>query len=271
MVFYRIVIILFFILFSTNVKGQQPLKIISLAPIITKMIYLLDEENNLAGCTNYCDIAVKDHKNIVANDMEVNVEKILILQPDIVITTNLTKPTVINEIKKVGIKVKVYAIPDSYSDLSNIFVDMAKLLNKNSLAMDIIYKQQQRLDLIMKKIPGGKKVKIFFEIGTKPLFTVIPHTFMDDYIKYAGGVNIAGDLKNGLISKESVLTRNPDVIFIVTMGILTDEEISMWKNYHFLNAAKFNRVFSIDADKTCSPDPVTFVDVVDQMVKLIYK
>jgi iron complex transport system substrate-binding protein len=216
-------------------------------------------------------MAVNDHKTIVATNMEVNVEKILLLKPDIIITTSLTKPSAIEQLQHLGLKVIVYKLPNSYIDLCKVFTDVSVLLNKQTPALNIIDKQNLRLSQLKKSFPKNKKTKVFFEIGAKPLFTAIPNTFMDDYIKYAGGINIASDLKNGQITKESVLIRNPDVIFIVSMGILTTEEKSMWSSYSNLNAAKQSKIFFIDANNSCSPDPVLFVDVVEQMVNNMYK
>ena len=64
------------------------------------------------------------------------------------------------------------------------------------------------------------------------------NTFMNDFITFAGGENIASDLTRGTITRESVLLRNPDVIVIVTMGILAEEEKDRWASSKQLNAAK---------------------------------
>ncbi len=267
----KLLFILFLILLELKINAQTSLRFVSLAPLLTKMMYLLESGNNLVGCTNYCDLAIKDHKTIVVTDMEVNIEKILILKPDIVVTTSLTKPSIIEQLQHVGLKVVVYNLPNSYNELCKVFADISELLDKHPLALGIVEKQKLRLKILQQSIPENKKPKIFFEIGAKPLFSAIPNTFMDDYIKYSGGINITSDLKNGLITKESVLIRNPDVIFIITMGILTSEEKTTWSSYPNLNAAKQRKIFFIDANNSCSPDPVTFVDVVEQMIKNIYK
>jgi iron complex transport system substrate-binding protein len=112
---------------------------------------------------------------------------------------------------------------------------------------------------------------VFFELGAKPIFTVIPNTFMDDYISFAGGENIASDLKSGTITRESVLARNPDVIFIVTMGIVGTDEKSTWGKYKDISASKAGKIFIVDSNKACSPNPVIFVDVVEQIITLMYK
>jgi iron complex transport system substrate-binding protein len=94
---------------------------------------------------------------------------------------------------------------------------------------------------------------------------------MEDFIQFAGGKNIASELKLGSVTREYVLKQNPDIIFIVTMGIVAEEERETWLNYPSLSASKSKRVFILDADKTCSPTPVLFVDALEEMIRLTYK
>lgn len=251
--------------------SQSPQRIVSLAPSLTKMVYLLGLQHQLVGCTSYCEEAVKDKKSIVASAVEVNVEKVFLLKPDLVIATSLTKPATIEAFDKVGIKVNTFPMPKSYTEICSQFVEIANLTGKKALATSIVEKQQLRLKLIKQSILKGKKPKVFFEIGAKPLYTVIPNTFMNDYISYSGGENIASDLKSGTISRETVLIRNPDIIFIVTMGIVGTEEKQTWDNYPNINASKNGKVFIIDSYKACSPNPVSFVDIVEQLVTTMYK
>jgi len=272
--FYRLYILLFFILFAVKSAcgySQSPQKIVSLAPYLTNMLYLLDNRDQLVGCTSYCEEAIKDNKSIVATAMEVNVERVFLLKPDFVVTTDLTKPSIIDALEKIGIKVYVFPTPKSYIGICSQLVEIARLTGKQALAEAIIEKQQLRLSQIKKSIPKGKKPKVFFEIGTKPLFAVIPNTFMDDFITYAGGENIASDLKSGTISRESVLMRNPEVIFVVTMGMVGEEEKLTWISYQNISASRNRKVFIVDSNKACSPNPVSFVDIVEQLVTMMYK
>ncbi len=266
----KVLVLIFGVIQFSQGFSQSSQRIVSLAPMITKMIYRMEAKDQLVGCTNYCELAIKDHKTVVSTGMEVNIEKILLLKPDIVITTTLTNQSTIEELKKVGLKVNVCNIPNSYTELCDLFIELSKLTGKYTLASGIIEKQQRRLFLLNQKIPKMKKLRVLFEIGTKPLFAVIPNTFMNDYILYAGCENIASDLKSGLISKESVLLRNPDIILIVTMGILAAEEKTMWNQYPNLNASKNGKIFLIDSDNSCSPDPVIFVDTVEQIITMVY-
>jgi iron complex transport system substrate-binding protein len=149
-------------------------------------------------------------------------------------------------------------------------MEIGKLTGKQKLAQDIANKQQQRLVNIKQKIPKGAHPKIFMEIGAKPIFTVLPNTFMDDFITCCGGQNIASDLTMGTITRESVLLRNPDVIIIVSMGVTATEEKTNWAEYKNLSATKKGKIFMVDSNQCCVPTPTDFADVVELLIKLIY-
>lgn len=253
-----------------SVNGQSYNRIVSLSRVITQDIYLLGAKDKLVGCTSYCDMAISDKKEVIATAVEVNVEKIIMLKPDLVIATTITKSETIETLKKVGIRVVAFPTTRSYNDICQNFRQIAEYTGKKDVAENVINNQKHRLDSIISLTPKIQKPKVFFEIGTKPIFTVMPNTFMDDFITFAGGINVASDLTRGTITRESVLLRNPDVIIIVTMGILADEEKASWLSCKELNAAKNKKIFIIDSDKACSPTPVTFIDVVDELIKLIY-
>jgi ABC-type Fe3+-hydroxamate transport system substrate-binding protein len=254
-----------------QVFSQSAQRIVSLAPSLTNMLYLLNAGDRIVGCTSYCKEAVKENKEIVASAIEVNVEKVLVLKPDWVVATTITKPNTIETLKTMGINVLVLSTPKSYNDICNQLLTLAKPIGKEFMAQAIITKQQERLKELAQKVPSGQKPKVFFEIGAQPLFTVIPNTFMDDYITFFGGINIASGLTRGTITRENVLLKDPDVIVVVTMGVVGEEEKETWAAYPNLSAAKTGKIFIIGSDKACSPNPVTFVDVVEQLIKLMYQ
>jgi ABC-type Fe3+-hydroxamate transport system, periplasmic component len=94
---------------------------------------------------------------------------------------------------------------------------------------------------------------------------------MNDFITKAGGVNIATDITTGTITRENVLLKNPDAIVIVTMGIVGIEEKATWEKYTTLTATKNGKIFTVDPYKSCGPNPVTFVDVVEELITKLYK
>jgi ABC-type Fe3+-hydroxamate transport system substrate-binding protein len=259
------------LILSLLVQAQEARRIISLVPWMTKSLYLMGEQKRLVGCTNYCPVEVTDKILVVATSVNVNIEKILMLRPDLVLASSLIKPEILDNIRKLGIKVENMSYPGSFDEICTDFVRIGQLVGQTEKAKNIVKQQHDRMAKIRAKVPAGKHPKMFVQIGANPLFCAVPQTFMNDFITFAGGTNIASGLKIGSVTREYVLKQNPDIIFIVTMGIVAEEERDTWKNYPVLSAAKNKRIFILDADKTCSPTPVLFVDALEEIVHLSYK
>jgi len=258
---------------SDNNKNviKNGIRIVSLAPSITKELESLNMTENIVGATSYCDISKKNKELIVGTATEVNIEKILLLKPDIVIASGLTKQTTINTLKNNGIAVHFIKKMQSFDDICNQAIELGKLVGNADLAISIVNRSRHKVDSMQSLIPSGhNKLKVFFQIGAKPIFTVIPNTFMNDYIIFSGCENLAADMKRGTITRESVLRRNPDVIFIVTMGIVGDEEVKTWESYTELNAVKSKKIFIIDSNIACTPTVLSFTETLEQVIKIIY-
>ena len=252
-------------------SAQEAKRIVSLVPWMTKSLYLMGEQNRLVGCTSYCPVEATDKIPIVASAVNVSIEKTLILKPDLIIASSLIKPETIDNLKKLNLWVEYMPYPKSFDEICTDFIWLGELVGQGAKARTIVSQQKERLAKLKAGIPSGQNRKIFIQIGAKPLFCAIPNTFMDDFIRFSGGINIAAELRTGNITREYVLKQNPDIIFIVTMGMVAEEERDTWLKYPSLSASKNKRIFILDSNKTCSPTPILFVDALDEMIKLIYQ
>lgn len=252
-------------------SAQVPQRIVSLVPSISKQLFDLDLQNRIVGCTSYCKAKDQKGVEIVASAIQVNIEKTLMLKPDLVIISSLTNPKTVDTFKKMGLKTLYFSSPKSFDDLCNQFIRLATVCGKKEKAEQMVFEQKKRLKQIISQIPKSENPIIFIQIGSNPLWTVIDDSFMGDYIRLLGGVNLAAGLKSGSINRESVLLKNPDIIFITSMGVATEREKQIWLNYKSLNAVKNNKIFILDADKANAPTIIEFVDVLDEMKKDIYQ
>lgn len=259
--YFSILLFFFFLLFSVN--SAYATRIVSLASSLTKNVQYLGAENELVGRTSFC----KTSRNIpiVASAVKVNIEKVVALKPDLVLASSLTQPETLAALKKMGIKVVLFQSPKSYGELCEQFLNLGKMIGREEQARKVLASTNQKVNLLKAKAQSNKRV--FIELGANPLFAVIPNTFMDDYIRFAGAKNIAQGMKTGSITREAVLVRNPEAIFIVTMGILAEQEKKQWEKYSTLAATKNKKIFVVDSDKACTPTPVTFVETLEAIVK----
>jgi len=266
-------VIIFFILLGTSrLDAEEYKRIISLGPGITESIYLLGSQERLVGVTTYCIRPPEaQKKEKVGSVIEVNLEKVFSLSPDLVLATSLTDRRVIDRLRGLGIKVEEIPLARDFSELCNNFLRLGRLLGKEKEALAIVTRAKEEISSIRKSIKDLPPKKVFIQVGSKPLFTMTGDTFVNDLIELAGGVNIARDSKTGLWSREMVVNIDPDVILITTMGVDAEAEIKEWSRFKNLKAVREGRIYTIDSYMIGSPTPLSFVEALKELVRILHE
>jgi len=248
-----------------------PQRIISLGPAITEELYLLGVENRIVGVSTYCHRPqdARDREK-VGTVIKADLEKIMSLKPDLVVATSLMDAEQVEKLQNLGLKVIRFPPVKNFDQICEQFLELGRLVGGEKEAEEIIQQVKLKVDVIEKKVENLPEKRVFVQIGAKPLFTVTKDSFINDFIKLAGGTNIVQDSTTGLYSREKVLEENPDCIIIVTMGIVGEEERKTWQKFKTLNAVKNNRIYIIDSYKLCSPTPVSFVEVLEEIIQILH-
>ena len=252
-------------------KEDYPQRIISLGPAITEELYLLGADDQLVGCTVYCqrpEEAKKKEK--IGTVIEVNLEKIIALQPDVVLAASLTSPKAKEKLKNLGIKVIEFPDARNFSEICSSFLELGRIVGREKEAEEIIKIARNKVSALTAKLHGLPKPRVFIQVGAKPLVTVTEDSFVNDFIEFSGGINIAKGIMYPRYSREKVLESNPEVIFIVTMGINGEKEKEIWQGYGALRAARDNRIYILDSYWLCSPTPVSFVEALETIAGLLH-
>jgi ABC-type Fe3+-hydroxamate transport system substrate-binding protein len=249
--------------------SQEVKRVISLAPSITENIYLIGAQDELVGCTSYCIQAIADGVEQVGSTVDINVEKILLLKPDLVLTMEMTKAQDIAALRKLGIKVEVIKTPVNFEEICEQTQLIGALLGVKNSAQKILSETKNEVDSLKQICMNIPKKKIFFQIGADPVFTVLPNTFMNDFITFCNGENIASNMTKGTMTRESVIAKNPDIIIIATMGGFGVQEKKKWDSYSGLKAAEQKKIFLIDSETSCSPTPDNFAKAFADVVGFI--
>ena len=254
---------------SPKIVVNNNLRIISLVPSITKEIVQLGLKDNIVGATSYCEISKTNKDLIVGSAIEINEEKIMLLKPDIVFASSLVKEKSLAILRNNGIRVEFMKRASSFDDLCAQFVKLSQILDKPKQAAKYVTNAQHTLDSLIAIVPKNtKKPTIFFQLGASPIAAVIPNSFMNDFITLAGGINIFEDLNHIIVNRESVILRNPDYIFITSMGIVGLQEKEVWKTYNTLNAAKNNNIYIVAT--ATSPTVNDFIMNFEYIINRIY-
>jgi iron complex transport system substrate-binding protein len=237
-----------------------PKRIVTLAPSITEIVYFLGMGERVVGVTKYSsyppDAASKPK---VGSYVDVNVEQIVSLSPDLVIgTADGNRPAVVEMLEKAGIPVFVVH-PRNLRQVIQTIVDIGEVCGVADRARALAGELSARVDSIAAKTAGLERPLVFLQVNPKPIMTVNGTTYSSDLIRLAGGRNMADDesIAYPRISLEEVIRRKPDVIVVSSMerGGEFEEIRRQWLKLDIVPAARNGRVHLVDSDLIDRPSP----------------
>jgi len=175
--------VFFFILFAWTVSAGT-VRIVSLSPSVTELVCHLGGEENLVGRSSACDCPRSVLRLPVAGDFaRPDIEKLLSLRPDAVITCDLIVPAAANALVRHG--VKVYFLPcRSVSQYREACTVIGKLIGREKQARAEI----GRIDSFVSSCAKWKKLdrKVLCLIWLKPPIAAGENTFLAELVTLAG-------------------------------------------------------------------------------------
>lgn len=258
------IILMFFIVNcgSSFASEKKDLKVVSLAPSTTEVLFALGLDEEIVGVSLFCNYPEEARqKEKIGTFSQPNIEKILSLKPDIIFCTGLEQASVIGKLKQLGLRLYV-SDPSSVEELFDSIREMGELIGKEKNADILIDKMKKDLETVrskVKSIPEADRVKVFVEFWNDPLMSAGRDSFIDELIALAGGINIAHDTERAYsyISPEQVIKRDPDCIVLAYM--VNEDAASAIKErlgWREISAVKNNRIYSdINPDILLRPGP----------------
>ncbi len=261
---FGICLIISFALFA---QDSTPQKIISLGPAITRQLSILKAEDDIVGVTTYCEIKGKE---IIGTVTDANIEKILLLKPDVVLATRLTNIRTIQKLENLNVKVEIFDEVKSFKQLCKQFLRLARIVGKEKIAGEIVSDVKEKVLGISLRSENLPRKKIIVQIGANPLWVATKDSLINDFIEMAGGINAGPEGETGLVSREYIVRQNPDVIIIIDMGIPAEEEKANWLKLENIKAVIEKRIHIIDSYGICSPTPLSFVETLKELSVILH-
>lgn len=256
------------------VLDRPPDRIVSLAPSLTEILYSLGLGDKVAGVTRFSYYPPEAlQKPRVGSYIDLNVEKIISLSPDIVLSTvDGNQPAVIDLLEQAGIPVFVVN-PRDVASVMDTIVDIGAVCGIPERAGRLSRELEQRVEHVRAKVRFRESPLVFLQINLRPIMTVNKNTFHQDLIHLAGGRNMSRDepITYPRISREEVIRKKPDVIIISSMerGGRFEKARQEWLQWTSIPAVQNGRVHLIDSDLIDRPSP-RIVDGLEALARIIH-
>lgn len=253
---------------------SQPMRIISLAPNITEILYALDLGERIVGVSRYCNYppeAMKKEK--VGGYINPSLEKILSLKPDLVIGTadGELKPFVH---KMAALGIPVYIInPTHIDEVARSIGHIGRLTGATDSANRLQASMKQRVQMVQEAVKGRPRPRVLHVLSFEPLMSSGKGSWVHDLIERAGGQNVIEGLKerHPRISMEEVIRKDPQVILLTGM-VLKDpltEQQKWWERWKQISAVRMGRIHNIEADLILRPSP-RIVEGLEAVARVIH-
>jgi iron complex transport system substrate-binding protein len=254
-----------------------PQRIVSLAPSNTEILFALGLDDKIAGVTDYCDYPEKAKlKPRVAGYLTPDIEKLVTIAPDLILAELIHEKTVLPSLEKLGLTVIVLSA-SSVDEIINNITLVGQVTGSSAAAAQLTLKLAGRVKTITSKtalLPPGSRPRVMYVIWHDPIWTMGGKSYIDDLITMAGGVNIfsADFEKSGIVSPESIVSKNPQVLIVTGMAASADATASSLIKMDWMQATdaiKNNRVYKLsDANLVERPGP-RVIDGLEEVAGLL--
>jgi iron complex transport system substrate-binding protein len=259
---------------SEHASIKTPVRIVSLSPAITELLFALGLGEHVVGVTSVCDRpseALKRQR--VGGMVNPSLESILALKPDIVVMIKEGNPkAVADRLRKLGIRIHVFSAR-RLAEIPPAIREMGNALGTRNQAGNLASKIESAIGeaAMFSKASKGQARKALFVISPSPLIVVGPGTIMDDAMALCGLENIAADAKTAYpeFSLETVIKRQPDIIFIGSAKGMKNEAEGLIKRLNMVKAVRSGHVFYA-GDALYRPGP-RITDGISELVKYSLK
>ncbi|MFC1972170.1 ABC transporter substrate-binding protein [Chloroflexota bacterium] len=169
---------------------KLPQRIISLAPSNTEILFALGLEDRVVGVTQYCNYpeAAKT-KPRVAGYSTPSLEKVISLEPDLILADAIHEKTVLPTLEKHELTVIVMAAKSIDTVLDDITL-VGKVTGKSKAAAQLVDGLNARISAVTAKtqsLTSKERPRILHILWHNPIWTMGSETFIDDLLQKAGG------------------------------------------------------------------------------------
>ncbi|MBP5341990.1 MAG: ABC transporter substrate-binding protein [Bacteroidales bacterium] len=200
----------------TVVVPANPKRVVSLSPAVTEIIYALGAEDLLVGRTDFCTYPPEAEQiPSIGGISNLNIEKILSLNPDLVISGSMVGKKMTDQMDAMGTPMVCVIEKPKFEALYDNIAAIGKLINRTSAADSLNELLRNRIDNLSTYQPINVSTAYYVVgFGAGGNFTAGGNTFINDIIRMAGGRNIAEDVEGWSYSLEALVKADPDYIIV---------------------------------------------------------
>ena len=253
-----------------------PARIVCLTEETVETLYLLGAQDRIVGISGYVvrPPQARREKPPVSAFTTANIDKILALQPDLVLAFSDLQADIVADLVRRGVAVHVFN-QRSVAGILDMIRTLGALVGAAERADQLAASYEKRLADIAAISRPSPKPKVYFEEWDDPLISGIG--WVSELIEIAGGEDILPKLrfqqaaKDRTILPDVVRTAAPDVILASWCGKkVVPDKIRKRPGWSEIPAVRNDRIIEIKSPLILQPGPAALTDGLDAIVAALW-
>jgi iron complex transport system substrate-binding protein len=251
-------------------------RIVCLTEETVETLYLLGEERRIVGVSGYAvrPPRVRREKPRVSAFISADFEKILALEPDLVLTFSDLQADIAAELIRRNVTVHAFNQRDVAGILMMIRT-LGALVGASDKADGLATSLQQRLSKTRERAAnGGRRPRVYFEEWDEPMISGI--RWVSELIETAGGIDVFAELahqknaKDRIVAADTVVAAQPDIILGSWCGKkFVPAKVSARPGFAGVPAVRNGWLREIKSPLILQPGPAALTDGLDAMSAIV--
>lgn len=236
-------------LYAAHACARSIERIVSLAPNLTELAFAAGAGARVVGTVEYSDEPAAARKiPRVGDAFRVDVERILALQPDVVLAwASGTPPATVDRLRALGLDVRELHT-QRVADVPRVVREIGELTGTAAVAAPAASAFERDMAALDARYRDRAPLSVFLQVNTRPLYTVNGRQIMSELLSVCGARNVFQDLDllAPQVALEAVIARNPDVIIVTDNG--EPKAVEQWRKWRQIKAVRANNVYVMPAN-----------------------
>lgn len=246
---------------------ERPERIVSLFAVNNDTLFAIGAGDQIVAVDDFTTVPRgEDPKPSIGGgaNFQFNVERIVSLRPDLVISSFGVAETVDKPLRDAGVEVVSLAYPTDLEQTYRHMRDLGRLTGHVGEAEREVRRIRRTAASIRARAADARAVRTYFETDAsdpaKPFVATAPgFDVKDDLIALAGGRNVFADVESGQVSLEAIVRADPEVILLgnvrgsvprLFLNPVTLDQVRSREGLRSVAAVRENRLVPINPDLT---------------------
>ncbi len=238
--------------------SQVPKRVVSLAPSITEMLFAIGAGDAVVGVTEWCDYPPEARTRPRVWDSRPNLEAILALRPDLVLTAAAVRNDEMDTLRRTKIPVftmEAHSLERVYAHIQTL----GRMLDRVQAADALVHAMRTDVRHIVEKTGSVPKPRVLYVLYHQPFITVGPGSVIHQLLGMAGADNVAKDADDAYprLSMEVVLWKDPQILLFPSRDGTGSSEsaLAQWTQWNTIAAVKNKRLHFVPWALVSRPGP----------------